>query len=353
MKRLYEKGLLFLEKGIPFALATIIEQQGSSPRGLGAKMIICKDGSIEGTIGGGLVESKIIKLGIKVLEERQSVVQHYKLTNKEAAGIGMVCGGEISFLVHCVLPEDPFQIQLYKEILMGISNSEKLWLASLLPTQNASGVIYQCLIKSDSSFLHNFEGHIESVDLNELINTSMKAGRLEQVIINDGDSFVIEPIAERSKAYLFGAGHISHKLEPILRMVGFYTVVTDDRFEYANRERFPEADEIIACDSMSTFFDSRNFDDDSYIIIVTRGHLKDKEALSHALKSKAGYIGMIGSKAKREEVYSELMLEGFSVRDISRVYSPIGLPIQAETPEEIAVSIAAQLIQVRGGKTLA
>jgi xanthine dehydrogenase accessory factor len=127
----------------------------------------------------------------------------------------------------------------------------------------------------------------------------------------------------------------------------FFTVVLDDRKEFANRQRFTDADEIVVLPSFETAFESHLFDPDSYIVIVTRGHSHDKTVLAQALQTNAGYIGMIGSRRKRNIIYRKLLDENFSQADIDRVHSPIGLKIGAETPEEIAVSIVAELIQKR------
>jgi len=133
-------------------------------------------------------------------------------------------------------------------------------------------------------------------------------------------------------------------------MVDFKTVVLDDREEFARKERFPAVDGIIVLASFEQAFTNLDIDKDSYIVIVTRGHAHDKTVLAQALNTGAGYIGMIGSKSKRNAIYKALKEEGFTDKDIARVFSPIGLEILAETPEEIAVSITAELIKVRAGQ---
>ena len=136
----------------------------------------------------------------------------------------------------------------------------------------------------------------------------------------------------------------------ILPMMDFYTVVLDDREEFANRQRFTDSDEIVVLKSFEDAFVGRVFDTNSYIVIVTRGHSHDKTVLAQALKTNAEYIGMIGSRRKRDIIYQKLLADKFSQTDIDRVHSPIGLNIRAETPEEIAISIVAELIQSRAEK---
>ena len=148
---------------------------------------------------------------------------------------------------------------------------------------------------------------------------------------------------------IIGAGHVGKAIAPLTSYLGFGTVVIDDRPEFANRDRFPLADELVVLNDFQDVFSSIQTDENSYIIIVTRGHMADYEVLKQALTKPHGYIGMIGSKNKVREIYQMLLVDGFSQEELNRVYSPIGLPIHAETPEEIAVSIVAELIQVRTG----
>ena len=138
-------------------------------------------------------------------------------------------------------------------------------------------------------------------------------------------------------------------VEPVLRYVGFETVVCDDRPEYANRERFPLAREVRVIRDYAAAFDGMETDENSYIIIVTRGHMGDYEVLKAALQQPNAYIGMIGSRKKVAATMKQLREEGIPQEKLDAVHSPIGLNIGAETPEEIAVSICAELIAVRAG----
>ena len=158
--------------------------------------------------------------------------------------------------------------------------------------------------------------------------------------------------ANDGTAYIFGAGHCGEKLAHILSTVSFGTVIIDDRAEFANPERFPDADEILVPVSMDDPFADIVMGADSYIVIVTRGHIHDEIVLRGALRTDAGYIGMIGSRKKREEIYRRILSDGYTQKDIERVFSPIGMDIGAETPEEIAISIAAEMIRVRAGKRM-
>ena len=160
----------------------------------------------------------------------------------------------------------------------------------------------------------------------------------------------LERIRPRGTVYIFGAGHVGVCVAHLAAYVGFTVVVIDDRSEFANAERVPEAAEIVVVDSFADEFSSLSLDSDSYVVIVTRGHAHDRTVLVQALRSQAGYVGMIGSRRKTHVIFQALLKEGFAREDLSRVHAPIGLPIGGETPEEIGVSIVAEMVSVRNRK---
>lgn len=158
----------------------------------------------------------------------------------------------------------------------------------------------------------------------------------------------IEPVLPAALLYIFGAGHVALELSKAARNAGFDVIVADDRDTYANRERFPAAREVIAED-FDRAMDRLSPSESSFIVIVTRGHHDDMRVLRHAVQTRARYIGMVGSKRKAITVYRALLEEGLKPELFDRVYSPVGLDIGATTPEEIAVSILAEIIAIRRG----
>ena len=158
---------------------------------------------------------------------------------------------------------------------------------------------------------------------------------------------VIEPLVPSSVLYIYGAGHISQPIAKIAKMVGFYVIVMDDRRDFANQERFPEADEIVV-DDFDFLSQHLPMDADPYAVIVTRGHKHDAIVLEEVLKAPHRYIGMIGSKRKVHIIYETLKAKGADEKLLAAVHAPIGIDINAETPEEIALSIVSELVKVRG-----
>jgi xanthine dehydrogenase accessory factor len=355
MDAIYSEIVKALEKGEKLALATLITREGSAPRAVGAKYLVKGDGTSSGSIGGGCIEAEVWQEAQKVMEKGKGGVLHFKLTAEQLAEGGLICGGNIDIFLE-PLKED--FLSIYQEVMRIKQKGGSAILATLIsvdddfPKREGS----KALIKSSGEkigFLFDGEG-------------------LEQRILKEGEGFLgekkprvmvlssekeespwkkvevlLEPIFSEPTVYIFGAGHVSQPLAPLAKMVHFKVVVIDDREMFANRSRFPEADEVIVLE-FEKCFDQLHIDETSYIIIVTRGHLYDGFVLEQAIKTNAHYIGMIGSKKKIRTLYQNLMKNGITKEALNRVCAPIGIDINSETPEEIAVSIVAELIKVRG-----
>jgi xanthine dehydrogenase accessory factor len=210
------------------------------------------------------------------------------------------------------------------------------------------------MITPEGEQIGTFPGH-ETVltALVEQFDDIMEKQRPDIITYTDSEGretdVLAEPVFADPALYIFGGGHVSTEIVPLAARAGFKVVVIDDREEYAAPDRFPQAAKV-QCRPFAGVLKKLDIDHTSYIVIVTRGHMHDKTILEQSLKTDAKYIGMIGSRRKRDMIYDKLLEEGFTQDDLGRICSPIGLDIGAETPEEIAVSIAAELIKVRAGK---
>lgn len=346
MIEIYKSAYDLLAKGESFVLATILSQLGSAPRTAGAKMIVQRDGSIIGTIGGGSLEAGAQQMAGEVWQTQKPQVRQFNFNGADAQAMDMICGGQAEVLVDYIDAGDPDNLIIYREICQAIEERKKVVLITSIMAGTGNGESH-CLVKDDGTVLGAFDGQTEQ--LTEL--TTQAATRYPVVLTTGGRRYLVETIFDYGTVYILGAGHVSQKLAMLTARVDFNTVVLDDRQEFANQERFPEANRIIVLDSFAQALESLVIDQDSYVVIVTRGHAHDKTVLAAALKTDAGYIGMIGSTRKRNAIYRALLEEGFTNQDIARVYAPIGLEISAETPEEIAVSIVGELIKVRAEKS--
>jgi xanthine dehydrogenase accessory factor len=251
---------------------------------------------------------------------------------------------------------------IYQEIVRVKEKGEEAALVTIVSatgsTPREEGA--KMLVKPDGSILGTIGGgNLEAQVIEEAVEVikqgkpkrlhmSLTAKEAEEAgMICGGDLEVfIEPILTPSTLYLFGGGHVSLPLAEMGKLLGFKIAVIDDRAEFASAERFPEADIVLAEEFVSSF-PRLKIDKSSYIVIVTRGHQHDELVLEWAVGTPAKYIGMIGSQTKVKTIFSHLLAKGISKEQLDRVHSPIGLEIGAQTPEEIAVSILAEIIKVR------
>ena len=351
MENHFEEVSKYLQEGKKVILARIIRQIGSIPRAAGTQCIVLEDGSIKGTIGGGLLEHRVMERAKECLIKEKSSMMHFELTGDEVAKTDMLCGGVADVYLETVFPENPVAGEIFKKISSFIKKGRKGVLLTLVsdgirPEDEKS----RLLIEEDGSTTGEI-GMVSGEDKKRLAKfLEIKKPKLTE-IEKGKESVFVEPLRPYDILYLFGAGHVSKFVAPLANMVGFRVVVIDDRREFANKERFKEADEIIVL-PFSEVFKKINISSSSYIAIITRGHIQDLNVLREALKRSDGYIGMIGSIRKREKIYQALMEEGVLDERLKQVHSPIGLDIEAETPEEIAVSIVAELIRVRASSNI-
>lgn len=331
--------LSLLQQGEDFAWLTILSTRGSSPRHPGAGMLVRTDGSIAGTIGGGPLEAQAMRDALEVLHTRQN-----RLWPFDSRSLGMMCGGDGLLLIEHVDAGQADVAGFFESLLRLLESGAKGWLVVRAPAGTAV-TVRKCLVGADGAVSGD-----PVCSLDTLQALAGKGGTYDRIVAESPADTYVQPVGSRGTAYVFGAGHCGEKLVPVLASVGFSTVVVDDRPDFANAERFPAADRIVVPGSFSGVVATLPIDGQSYIVIVTRGHAHDRDVLAQALRTPARYIGMIGSKGKVAQTYELLRQEGFTDDDFARVCSPIGLAIGAETPEEIAISIAAQLIQVRSTK---
>lgn len=357
-KNVFEFALDALNSGKAVMIGTIIRQFGSSPRGPGAKVVVNEEGIIAGTVGGGKQETEIINRASDIIAGRQSSVVDIEFPEISDSFPDLRCGGNVSILLEPVYPDDVQIISVFMETQKLLKQNQSGWLLSRIPSyQNNDLAVAKCLISSEGTVSGNLTPEITIKDhlLNKIsfgINgidwsKNLNQAKIPHEIEIDGQTYFIEPIGQFSVIYIVGTGHVAQKLAVLAVFAGFRTVIIDDRNDFLNESFFPNTNERIQILDFKNVFDQMKIDQDSFIISMTRAHLLDQKVISQALKTNAGYIGMIGSRKKADTIFSMLEKEGYGRKDLERVHSPIGIPIGAETPEEIAVSILAELIKVR------
>jgi xanthine dehydrogenase accessory factor len=341
VKSLYQEILKILTQGDKAVLATVIQQAGSAPRKSGAEMVIREDGSFVGSVGGGRLEADCIAEALKAAADGTARVLAFHLTGTEVAETAMICGGDVEVYIQ---PLSPGLTELYANLLEIQKQGREAVLATAISAERVrKGMEGKALVISEAQAIGPLTLDREALATAREVLEEKQA----RLIPYQGGRLFLQPIFSEPTLYIFGAGHISRYLAPVASLVGFQVIIIDDRAEFANRESFPQADEIWV-EAFEAIGAKIEPSEQSYMVIVTRGHRHDYTVLKQLLPLESRYIGMIGSSRKRAMIYQKLMQEeGYTRRELERVHAPIGLAINAETPEEIAVSIVAELVSVR------
>lgn len=351
---LFRKAAAVLEAGRPVALVTVVATTGSTPGKVGYKMLVFgPDEGTAGTVGGGLLEAKMIEEARRMRYRPTARLFQFHVgeTPNDEKGI---CGGTIEFLIETF---DEESLPLFHELATTGQREESGVLVSVIAPGRPPRKIR--LATPEQVEILGRVGLAPPLDRSDAVGQAPPYAQVVaavkevaaagiggvRVSVADAEVFV-EPLAKPPTVVLFGAGHVSSHIARFARAVHFGVVVCDDRPEYANRERFPDVDEIVVED-FARSFDQIRIDSHSYLVIVTRGHQHDGIVLEQAVQTQARYIGMIGSKRKTLTLLRNLRDKGVPQERLDQVYAPIGVAIGAVTAEEIALSIVCELVKVR------
>ncbi len=331
MREFWKQMIHGLEEGQPVCLVSLLESAGSTPRGAGVMMAVFPDGRIAGTIGGGNVEFEAQHLAAEVLRTGENLTRAYRFVQGDERALGMICGGDVTVHFQYLAGGDEEHGAIFHALTEADAQGKDTWLLMCLDgdTVTAMGLAHR-----DGA---QFPGAPESI-------ASLLT---DQAVLTQGNPrwFSI-PVVKAGRAYLFGAGHVSRALAEVLHTVGFRCVVVDDRAEFADPAHFPHAEQVLQC-NFGSF--QLPIGPDDFVVIMTRGHQADYEVLTQTLRSGARYLGCIGSRRKLALCRDRLLAAGFTAEEYQVLHAPIGLAIGAQTPEEIAVSVAAEMIAVRAG----
>ena len=356
--QIWPEAVRVLEGGKPFVLATVVNVRGSTPREVGAKMIVRDDGQF-GTIGGGCGEAEVFRKARVLLEDRSDArLAEVDLTGDfDQQEIG-TCGGIMDVFIDRWAPES--DLPLARKLADAAEHSRPAALLTVVdPGSKGSRIGARTVVdpaQRDASALtpvgleafameqvaeRAADSHAGLVEVGE--NGLRHTTRIEP---NGSPRIFIDPIAGAQRLIIVGAGHIAQPLAAMGSMLGFHVTVIDDRHQFANRERFPTAHEIIVKPFRSAI-DGLRLDKHCFLVSVTRGHAYDEEAVAAALHQPCGFVGMIGSRRRVKTTLDRLMEGGISRERAEDVHAPLGLDIGAETPEEIAVAIIAEIVRER------
>jgi xanthine dehydrogenase accessory factor len=333
--------LQWLTKGENVAFVTIAADPGSTPGGAGARMAIIKDGSFTGTIGGGALEHRVRQMALDMLASPVSgdlKSKSFCLTPDEKDDQGMICGGNVMVYIQYISCTDEKTRNLFKFAVELFSQNIDSWIVTDITgeTEWRMGIYPQGL-----------ENYNTLPDLAR--NKELFTCRAVKIEIS-GRKYYSEPFTRAGKVYIFGGGHVSQELVPLLSHLDFRCVLFENLEKFAKRELFPTAESIIIGD-FNDISARVSINEKDYVVVLTRGHRFDLSIQVQALKLKPHYLGVISSRKKAETVVAKELLErGFSQEEVNNIHAPIGIDLKGHAPAEVAVSIAAELILVRSNR---
>ncbi len=331
MKKLFSTMGEALRRGEDVVLVTVIASSGSTPGGAGARMLVSEEGCLTGTIGGGAVEYRCIQEAEKLLGSAGSIKRTIVLNREENAELGMVCGGRVEVNFFPVSGGDETMLALCGDAAERFAQATPFWL--LMPLQSGMPPVLWPENRREGQYL-----------LPTAVTEQL--GQIPEVRRAGEESWFCEQIQRAGNVYIFGGGHVAQALVPVLAPLGFPCIVLEDREEFADSRLFPGVCQVRLLD-MSRISEQLTVTEDDYVCVMTRGHENDLLVEQQILRTPTRYLGVIGSARKTALAFQRLREMGFEQRDLDRVVNPIGLPIGGRSPAEIAISIAAQLIQYR------
>lgn len=321
-------------------MTLLVETRGSTPQKAGAAMLVFPDGNQLGTLGGGCVEAEVKRRALALLFDGKPELLTFQLDSDYGWDDGLICGGRMRMLV------DPLrtgaELSYYQELARLIDLGKGCTEAVVLEPD-------VCGLPELSRFLFDRSGECVAGPEGVLPSATLLAGmkplsQRPRPYAAEGVSYL--PHLARGKLLVIGGGHVGQKVADLAADVNFDVTVVDDRAEYVTEERFPKSVRRIA-GRMEEILPALEVDEDTFCIIVTRGHNHDEEALFHLVRRPSRYLGMIGSRRKIKMIFDDLRREGIEESLLTRVHAPLGLEIGSQTVPEIAISIVAELIACR------
>jgi xanthine dehydrogenase accessory factor len=326
------------------AVATVIRVIGSAPRPVGARMIVSSKGRMAGSVSGGCVETTVYEEMMDVLAGAPPHLLHFGITDDMIWDVGLACGGTIDVFVQKL---DPVLVAAFRERL---DSGQPFALATVLsgkPGSGDSGSGSSALITPEKVVAGPDDGHTVAM-ARELLAARAEVGAVHEVA--PGSEVYIEPFLPPSVLLIIGGVHVAIPLTRFAKELGFHVIVADPRAKFANRDRFPEVDQVLV-EWPDEAFEHLKVDDATYVVLLTHDPKIDEPTLAAALKTEAAYIGAIGSRGTHAARFERMKKWGVSPEQLRRVYAPVGLDLGGRTPAETALSIIAEVVAVKNKRS--
>jgi xanthine dehydrogenase accessory factor len=327
----------------PLVLVTILKTCGSTPQVTGACAIFSKNGIESGTIGGGIMEAEVAQKANNSIESGISSIFEFSLDSSVEDENGAICGGSATILIDA----DPARfVSTFSQMQQdGNQNIAGLLITVVDIPEDGKINVERDWLRSGEALSIHWEEDLRNELLDKALQTKMPL-LIRKERAKGNRLYYIEPVLPLTKLVIVGAGHVGNALCHLAHLLDFQVTVIDDRPDFANKEKLPDASRIL-CGNILGSLESVPMDRNTYIVIVTHGHQMDAETLRFCLGRNVAYIGMIGSRRKIRLTKDKFIRNGWATRDeLDGIHAPVGLDIKAETVQEIAVSIAAELVQV-------
>jgi xanthine dehydrogenase accessory factor len=326
------------------ALASVARRRGSLPMSATAKMLITTRGARLGTVGGGCLEAEITERALEVASTRAPAISEHTLSSELAGDYGLTCGGTAVMFVEPVYA-DPTLADVYAACASALSAGTRV---TVVTDANWDAGVQKAVFAGD-----------------EVVGRTSPAMRGAAAALDPGSELPIlsgqvlaEPLVGKPRLVVFGGGHVGARVADAAAFAGWRVTVVDDRADFADLTRHPAAEATVNCD----YHDlpaSLRIDADTYVVVATRGHQHDVVIVEQLARQDTRYLGMLGSRRKVALTWKLLEQQGISRARLDQIHAPVGLSIGADTPEEIAISVVAELVATRragsrrrGGVTL-
>jgi xanthine dehydrogenase accessory factor len=328
--------ILWTKQDTPIALATVVQTWGSSPRRAAAKMALASDGRIIGSVSGGCVENAVYEAGIESLNTNRPQLLHFGVADETAWEVGLACGGSIDVFVK------PLDKNFFEILHSVIENEEQAVHVTIIRGPDEL-LGHEVVFHENGQVHHGSLGKEWDGIVSRLAQETLADGVSRRMVLNEDIEIFLEAILPSPALIILGGVHIAISLTSLAKTLGYRTVVIDPRKTWGNRERFPNTDQLIQSwpqDAFKQIHVTRS----TAIVMLTHDPKLDDPALKIALNSEAFYVGALGSKSTHAKRRERLLNEGISEVQLSRLHAPIGLDIGAQTPEEIALAIMAEVV---------
>jgi len=347
MDEIINQLMQWLDEGKQAAVAVVVKKKGSAMRPVGAKLAICEDGKMAGSVSGGCVESAVITEAQECMRSGQPKLLLYGVSDDTAWSVGLMCGGEIDILILPVLTHKEYSFdRIIIQKIGALQQERKPFMLLMHLSEKYFG--QSCILENEAGKIDQHAGMWIEKNLYPVLEEMARNESSGILATQSGEVFV--DIGNPSpRLIIIGAAHVSIAIVGMAKIMGMYTILIDPRKAFANRPGLSSANELLN-DWPDEALEKAGVNTEDYVLLLSHDDKLDLPAAEAALRAKAKYIGMLASRTTRERRFGLLVERGFSREEVEKIHAPVGMDIGARTPEEIALAILAEITAFRYGR---